>query len=72
MRDHTSKSASPITNHIKKGCNINEDGDIMILKLHNLHKNGTPRLIMIPHQIIWWKYHNQYMRRHSHLLYLAV
>ncbi|SVD05005.1 uncharacterized protein METZ01_LOCUS357859 [marine metagenome] len=41
-----------ITNHIKKGCNINEDVDIIILKLHSLHKNGTPRLMMIPHQII--------------------
>ena len=42
----------PITNHIKKGCNINECGDIIILKLYSLHKNGTLRLMMIPHQII--------------------
>ena len=50
-KSHLSQ-ASPITNHIKKGCNINEDGDIIILKLHSLHKNGTPRLMMITHQII--------------------
>ena len=33
--------------HIKKGFNINEDNDILILKLHILHKNGTPSLMMI-------------------------
>ena len=33
--------------HIKKGFNINEDNDILILKLQSLHKNGTPSLMMI-------------------------
>ena len=46
MRNHTSVSILN-DNHIKKGCNINEDSDILILKLHSLHKNGTPSLMII-------------------------
>jgi len=57
---------------IVEHCNINEDGDIHILKPVTVLNNGNPRLTVIHHQTKKVKNHHHYLSRHSHLLSLVV